>query len=74
MVPKKTNYSEGYTESYPANLDNALQDYDDTTIRTTLGKYECRDCGELFDTIEANDLHWRKVHRQSEAMLAGMPM
>jgi hypothetical protein len=73
-VPKKTRYSAEYTESYPANLDNALQDYADTPSRTILGKYECRDCGELFDTIEAHDLHWRKVHDQSEAMLVGMPM
>ncbi len=62
-----------YTESYPTNLDNALQDYEKPS-RLTLGKYECRDCGELFDTIEAHDLHWHKYHSQSEGMLVGMPM
>jgi hypothetical protein len=73
VVNKKVNNQKKYPESYPNNIDNALQDYD-STYRTTLGKYECRDCGELFDTIEAHDLHWRSAHIQSEAMLTGMPM
>jgi hypothetical protein len=72
VVNKKTN-NKKYIESYPTNLDDALQDYD-TPSRSTLGKYECRGCGELFDTIEAHDLHWHKVHSQSEGMLVGMPM
>jgi hypothetical protein len=73
VVNKKINNQKKYTESYPTNLDNALQDYE-TTTRITLGKYECRGCGELFDTLEAHDLHWQKVHSQSEGMLVGMPM
>jgi hypothetical protein len=73
VVNKKINNQKKYTESYPTNPDYALQDYD-TPSRITLGKYECRDCGELFDTLEAHDLHWQKVHSQSEGMLAGMPM
>lgn len=60
-------------EIEPDDLESALEDYYDLTSRRS-GKYQCRDCGKNFDTLEAHDLHWRKVHSESDALLAGMPM
>ncbi len=36
--------------------------YEDYAEVTTQGKYRCRDCGQLFDTLEEHDKHHRKVH------------
>ncbi len=49
-------------------------DYNDTAFRRVSGKYQCRDCGKIFDTLEAHDLHWRRIHGESDALLVGMPM
>ncbi len=74
----KPNYSEKtdrYIEIYPGNLEDALGDYEDAAEKTASGRYRCRDCGMLFDTLEEHDLHWRRVHAQAETVpLAGMPM
>jgi transposase-like protein len=42
---------------------------------TSDGKYRCRDCGMLFDTLEEHDDHHRSVHAQAETYLKqGMTM
>ncbi|MCL5948920.1 MAG: hypothetical protein M1490_00385 [Candidatus Bathyarchaeota archaeon] len=75
MERRKNERKEGYVESYAAVSDNALQDYEDAAYRTLSAKYRCRDCGKVFDTLEAQDVHWRKIHGQAEAVpLVGMPM
>ena len=33
------------------------------------GKYQCRNCGESFETLEAHDYHYRKEHGQSQPYL-----
>ncbi len=65
---------DGRSEVLEENLANALLDYD-VAERTATGKYRCRDCGLLFDTLEEHDLHHRRVHEQADTVpLAGMPM
>jgi hypothetical protein len=42
---------------------------------TTEGKYRCRECGRVFDTLEAHDDHYRYAHGKQEAILSqGMAM
>ena len=54
------------SEELEERLARALEDYDDAAERTSSGKYRCRDCGMLFDTLEEHDLHRRRVHGQEE--------
>ncbi len=55
-------------------LDEDLLDYEDDAERIN-GKYRCRDCGMLFDTLEEHDRHRRTVHGRVEVYpLSGMPM
>ena len=37
---------------------------------TAHGKYRCRYCGMLFETLEAHDRHRRKVHGQVQSYLS----
>lgn len=46
---------------------NPLLDYADAAEVTANGKYRCRDCGMLFDTLEAHDEHHRTVHDRVKA-------
>ncbi len=65
---------EEYTEVIEENPENALSDYEDAKA-TSAGKYRCRDCGKLFETLEEHDLHRRQVHGGAETiMLAGISM
>jgi hypothetical protein len=42
----------------------------DSKPRTTSdGKYQCRYCGLIFETLEEHDAHHRQVHGQSQAYL-----
>lgn len=67
--------SEKFIESYPFDLNNALLDYEDYPEKAPGGRYRCRECGMLFDTLEEHDLHYRRMHGQVEAVsLAGMPL
>ena len=51
--------------------DKAPLDYDVTAN----GKYRCRDCGMLFDSLKEHDDHHRSVHGQAEPYLKqGMTM
>jgi hypothetical protein len=55
--------------------EGALLDYSDAAEFTSNGKYRCRDCGQLFETIEAHDRHHSRVHSQAETILnQGMTM
>ena len=55
------------------NLENALLDY--VVAERTAGKYRCRECGLLFDTLEEHDLHQRQVHGLDyRVALAGLPL
>jgi hypothetical protein len=75
LEKRKKETKEGYVESFATDSDNALQDYDDAAYRSVSGKYRCRDCGKIFETLEAQDVHWRRVHGQAQAIpLVGMPM
>lgn len=67
--------SEKYYEISFGDLENALLDYEDYAEKTPGGRYRCRECGMLFDTLEEHDLHFRRMHGQIEAVsLAGMPL
>jgi hypothetical protein len=64
-----------YAEIYPLDLENALLDYENYAEKAPGGRYRCRECGMLFDTLEEHDLHYRRMHGQIEAVsLAGMPL
>jgi len=39
-----------------------MADYDRVAEQTSLGKYRCRDCGMLFDTLEEHYIHYRRMH------------
>jgi hypothetical protein len=66
---------EKYIESHPVDLKNALLDYEDYYEKTPSGRYRCRVCGALFDTLEEHDLHYRQMHGKVKAVsLAGMPL
>ena len=42
---------------------------------TASGKYRCRDCGMLFETLEEHDDHHRAAHGEAEVYLnQGMTM
>ncbi len=32
---------------------------------TAEGKYKCRTCGQIFDTLEAHNEHHRRMHEQT---------
>ena len=57
------------------HLGNALMDYEDAAEKTVTGKYRCRECGMLFDTLEEHDLHHRIIHERTQPVpLTGMPL
>jgi hypothetical protein len=71
----KSGAQRGCSEVLDEDLDNALLDYEDARDRTSGGTYRCRDCGRLFDTLEAHDWHRRKVHLRTEKYpLESLPM
>ncbi len=76
MNPNSSQESpEGYVKIIAADTENAFLDYDDTANPDPTGKYRCRDCGKLFDTLEEHDRHRREEHRQEKVVpLVGMPM
>ncbi len=52
----------------------ALIDYEDAAEVTADGRYKCRDCGLLFETLEAHDQHHRSVHSRLEVPGQGMTL
>jgi hypothetical protein len=73
-VDSQNQSGSGCSQVLEESLENALSDYEDVAEVTSEGKYRCRDCGLVFDTLEAHDRHRRLVHL-SEALppLTGMP-
>lgn len=64
MKPNDESEADEYCpEVVEEDSENPMQDYEVTAD----GKYRCRDCGMLFDTLEAHDEHHRRVHGQAEA-------
>lgn len=61
-----------YTEIFTDDVASALADYEDVVRRSNHGRYECRDCGKFFDTIEGCEVHWRKKHYQSQEVSVPM--
>ena len=71
----KKEKGEGCSPVIEEEAENALLDYADAAEVTTTGKYRCRDCGMLFDTLEEHDEHHREVHRYKKTYpVAGMTM
>ena len=61
VVIKPNNESEdgeGCAEVIDGDKENRLLDYEVISE----GKYRCRDCGMLFDTLEAHGEHHSKMH------------
>jgi len=59
---KRRGKRKSCTQIIEEDKTEALIDYQDAAEVTTTGKYRCRDCGMLFETLEELDLHQRKVH------------
>ncbi len=76
MNPKNQSVKhESCSQVLDEDSENALLDYEDAAEVTTNGKYRCRDCGMIFDTLEEHDRHSRMVHGRAEIYpLPGMPM
>jgi len=64
----KARVRKSCSEVLEEERDNALLDYEDTAEVTASGKYQCRDCGMLFGTLEEHDEHRRRVHGQAESL------
>jgi rubredoxin len=53
------------------------EDYENETPRsrsikagtTADGKYQCRYCGLIFETLESHDEHYREVHGETKTYL-----
>lgn len=65
---------QGCSEVLEEERENALLDYEDAAEVTANGKYRCRDCGMLFETLEEHDKHHRRVHGEIELPNQGMTM
>jgi hypothetical protein len=53
----------------------ALLDYADSDKKHLNDKYRCRDCGQLYNTMEAHDHHQRKAHNHAtKYLLEELPM
>jgi tRNA(Ile2) C34 agmatinyltransferase TiaS len=70
----KKQTREGCSEVLEEEKENALLDYEDEAEVTADGKYRCRDCGMLFDTLEEHNVHHLTVHGQMEVPNPGMTM
>jgi hypothetical protein len=71
----ETGATAGCSEVLDEDREGTLVDYEDAAELTSTGKYRCRDCGMLFDTLEAHDEHQRRVHGQTRVSLnQGMTM
>jgi hypothetical protein len=50
-------------------------EFESSAEMTLEGKYRCRECGRVFESLEEHDDHYRKAHGAPEAALtAGMAM
>jgi hypothetical protein len=50
--------------------DTEMPLYEEANVQVTSnGKYECRYCGLFFETLEAQDMHFRQVHGKAQTYL-----
>ncbi|MGD0994884.1 MAG: hypothetical protein ABR909_05090 [Candidatus Bathyarchaeia archaeon] len=71
MTPsKKRQRAKSCAELIEDVEENEMPDHEKADAEVTAnGKYRCRYCGMLFETLEAHDKHYRKVHWHSQAYL-----
>ena len=74
-MKRNTKTRERCSEEIDEDKENEMSNYADAAAEmTTNGKYRCRDCGMLFETLAEHDEHHRKVHGQSVTYPSpGMP-
>ena len=66
ILPRERTYFELTEEDYENEVPWSGKVKAGTTAD---GKYQCRYCGLIFETLEAHDEHYRKVHGESKAYL-----
>jgi hypothetical protein len=49
-----------------ANLVQTEEEESGTARTTSGGKYRCRTCGQVFDSLEAHNEHRRKMHGEDK--------
>jgi len=66
---KRQNQSDA-AEANDEAQENELPDYERVAPpANSAGKYRCRYCGMLFDTLEEHDDHYHRVHLQAQGYL-----
>ena len=66
-MKRNTKKKEGCSEEIDEDKENEMYNYEDAAAEMTAnGKYRCRDCGMLFETLAEHDEHHRKMHGQPE--------
>ena len=66
QMGRKKQAGKGYAELVEDDYD-----YEKHGAEVTVdGKYRCRYCGAVFETLEKHDEHHRRTHSKSEAYLA----
>jgi len=57
-------------EANDEDREDELPDYERVAPpATSAGKYRCRYCGLLFDTLEEHDDHCHRIHSQAQGYL-----
>jgi rubrerythrin len=65
-MKRNTKTKKGCSEEIDEDKENERSNYEDATAEiTTNGKYRCRDCGMLFETLKDHNEHYRKTHGQA---------
>ena len=64
-MKRNTKTKKGCSEEIDEDKENKMSnDEDDAAEMTPNGKYRCRDCGMLFETLKEHNEHHRKTHGQ----------
>ena len=51
--------------------DTEMPSYERADAQVTAdGKYECRYCGMFFETLEAHDSHFKRIHVRAQVYLS----
>jgi hypothetical protein len=75
LVNRTYRKKENISSAMAKTIENALLDYEDGAKLAVAGKYQCRDCGGVFDTPEELDEHKRVLHIRINYYLSqGMTM
>ena len=65
-MKRNTKTKEGCSEEIDEDKENEMSNYEDAAAEmTTNGKYRCRDCGMLFETLKEHNEHHRQMHGQA---------